>query len=219
MNKHQVGKFRKFRYNRRYEILLLSILILIFGDVFFPAEFDPMPFLIFQNVLASTILFYGQKKWRIPLFTLLFLLIALVLINQFTEITHSRIIFSFMYIVYFVFLSAEVYRQIIIAKYVDFGMLAAVLCGFIILGLIGGSVFSIIEFTHHDSFNNLSQGVGGFSDLIYFSYITIISVGYGDITPATEIAKKASVFFGLVGYLYGVVVIGIIIGKYISKNN
>jgi voltage-gated potassium channel len=198
---------------------LVSFLILIFGDIFFPPEFDPMPFLIFQNVLASAILFYRKKKWRIPLLLLLVVLVILELLHQLTGFSDSRILFSFTYIIYFVFLAAEVYRQILTTKEINVGMIAAVLCGFIILGLIGGSVFSIIEILHHDSFNNLTQGVGGFGDLVYFSFITITSVGYGDITPATEIAKKAAMFFGLIGHFYSVVVIGIILGKYLSKKD
>jgi len=53
----------------------------------------------------------------------------------------------------------------------------------------------------------------------YYSFITILTIGYGDITPATNIAQKMSMFFGLIGYFYGVVVIGIIMGKYLSKDS
>lgn len=221
MNRHRnrIALFREFRMKRKYEVLLVSFLILIFGDIFFPIEFDSMPILIFQNVLASTILFYGQKKWRIPLMLLLSLLIVLEFLNHFTGFANSRILFSIVYIIYFIFLSTEVYRQILITKDVDIGMIAAVLCGFIILGLFGGSVFAIVEVLQPNSFNNLAEGVGGFSDLIYFSFITILSIGYGDITPASDIAQKMSMFFGLIGYFYGVVVIGIIMGKYLTRKN
>jgi hypothetical protein len=203
---------------RKYEILLVSFLLLIFGDIFFPLEVDAMPILVLQNVLASFILFYGKKKWRIPLILLFIFLVSLELLNLFFELPKSRSLFSSAYIIYFIFLSAEVYRQIIITKEVDFGMVAAVLCGFIILGLVGGSFFAIIEVIHPGSFNNLSEGTGAFSDLIYYSFITIITIGYGDITPASDIAQKMSLFFGLIGYFYGIVVIGVIMGKYLSKD-
>ena len=215
----RIALFREFRMRRKYEILLVSFLILLFGDVLFPAGIDAMPFLIFQNVLASTVLFFGKKKWRIPLYFLLVFLVVLEIINLFTTFTNSRILFSISYIIYFVFLSIEVFRQILTTKDVDVGMIAAVLCGFIILGLAGGSVYTIIEILHPDSFNNLAPGAGGISDLMYYSFITILTIGYGDITPATDIAQKMSMFFGLIGFFYGVVVIGIIMGKYLSKDN
>ena len=212
-----LNSYRAFRIRRKYEILLVSFLILIFGSVFFHSDFDSMPILIFQNVIASIIIFYGKKKWRLLLFALFVVLMVLELVNLFTGFSSSRILFSIAYVIYFIFLSVEVYRQVLTARDVDFGMVSAVLTGFIILGLIGGTLFSIIEFYRPNSFNNISEGAGAISDLIYFSLITIISIGYGDITPATEIARKAAMFFGLMGYFYGVVVIGIIMGKYLAK--
>lgn len=214
---NKLALFREFRMKFKYEILLLSFLFLVFGDLFFPAGFDAMPVLVLQNVLASLVLFFGKKIWRIPLIILVGVLIGLEVLNMVMDISGSRYLFFILYMIYFVVLSFEVYRQILTAKQVDFGMVAAVLCGFIILGLVGGSAYVILEILHPQSFNNIADGVGGVADLIYFSFITILSIGYGDITPKGDIAQKLAMFFGLIGYFYGVVVIGIIMGKYMSR--
>lgn len=219
MQKHKILTFREFLIKRKYEILLVSFLILLFGDIFFPEGLDAMPILMLQNVLASIVIFYGFKKWRVLLIILLLFLVSLEVLGFIIDVSNSRQMFSVAYIIYFLFLSYEVYRQIIVNKEVGFGMIAAVLCGFIILGLIAGSVFVIQEAVHPNSFNNLSAGDGAFSDLIYFSFITILSIGYGDITPASDIAQKMAMFFGLIGYFYGVVAIGIIMGKYLSRKS
>ncbi len=211
--------FREYRIKYKYEILLVSFLILIFGDVFFDKSIDAAPYLIFQNVLASLVLFYGKRRWRLPLFIMLIIISGLVALNLIFEFSNLRLAFAITYIIYFAFLSTEVFSQIIKTKDVTASVVSAVLCGFIIIGLVGGYAFSIIEVIHAGSFNNIAEGIGGFEDLIYFSFITVLSVGYGDITPATDVAQKAAMFFGLIGYFYGVVVIGIIIGKFISKNN
>ena len=218
MSNTKHSKYHEFRVKNKYEILLLSFLLLIFGDVFFQGEFDVTPLLIIQNVAASTILFYGKKIWRIPLLILLTFLILFQIITGFTEFQHSKLVYAITYIIYFIFLSTEVYGQILKTKEVTTSVISAVLCGFIILGILGGYSFVIVEVFQHESFNNIGTGTHGITDLMYFSFITILSVGYGDVTPATEVAKKAAVFFGLVGHFYSVVVIGIIIGKYISTN-
>ena len=211
--------YREYRMKFKYEILLMSFLILIFGDIFFHESIDAAPYLILQNVFASMVVFYGKKRWRLPLFIMFILLSGLVVLNLIFGFSYLRLVFSITYIVYFVFLSTEVFSQIIKTKDVTASVVSAVLCGFIIIGLIGGYVFAIIEVIQAGSFNNISEGISGFEDLIYFSFITVLSVGYGDITPATDVAQKAAMFFGLVGYFYGVVVIGIIIGKFISKKD
>nr|WP_262920466.1 potassium channel family protein [Hanstruepera flava] len=52
-------------------------------------------------------------------------------------------------------------------------------------------------------------------ELIYFSYITLLTIGYGDITPNAEIVQKASVLVGMVGQFYLVIVTAVVIEKYI----
>jgi len=220
MSINRAALYREYRIKLKYEILLVSFLVLIFGDVFFENDVNAAPFLIIQNVLASMVLFYGKKKWRLPLLLIFLTISVLVVFDLLLGRTgYLRVIFALTYMVYFVFLSTEVFHRILRMKEVNLSSISAVLCGFIILGLIGGYVFSIIEVSQTGSFSNLSSGLDKFEDLIYFSFVTILSVGYGDISPVTPIAKKAAMFFGLLGYFYGVVVIGIMIGRFISERD
>jgi len=52
--------------------------------------------------------------------------------------------------------------------------------------------------------------------LNYFSFVTILSIGYGDILPLTLVAKRAVMLVGLISYFYTAFVSGIVIGKYIN---
>lgn len=219
MTNNFVARLQEYRLNYKYEILLVSFLILVFGDVFFHSDFDEGPILIIQNVFACNILFHEKKKWRLPLLLLLTTLIVLEVIILLFAYSFINTVFSIIYIFYFVFLSIEVYRQILKAKHVTASVISAVLCGFIILALIGGYIFIIIEVFHTGSFRNLSADAAGIGDLMYYSFITVLTIGFGDITPVTPLAKNATVFFGLIGSFYMVVVIGIIVGKYISRTD
>lgn len=55
-----------------------------------------------------------------------------------------------------------------------------------------------------------------FNKMIYFSFITLTSIGYGDITPSSIMAEKVVAFYGLIGHFYSVVIVGIIVGKYVA---
>ena len=57
------------------------------------------------------------------------------------------------------------------------------------------------------------------NNLMYFSYITILSIGYGDISPITPIAKKVAILIGLMGQIYLVVITSIVVGKYINQSS
>lgn len=211
------SKFSEFIRNRKYEILLVSFVLLLFGDLLFPTEFDVTPIFFLLNVLAGMILFHERKGWRIPLLLVFFGMLVCEIMMEFQGMQFYRQVFVGLYIIYFIFLSKEVFFLIIKTKEVTSSMISAATCGYLILGILGGSIFIIIEIAQEGSFNNITEGIQAMGDLIYFSFITITSVGYGDITPATTIAKNAAMLFGLLGHFYGVVVMGIIIGKFIAR--
>jgi hypothetical protein len=215
--KHQrIKTFREFRMKKKYEVLLISFFILIFGDILSPQNYDIMPILLIQNVVASLVLFYGKKKWRFPLKFLLFIIVSVEIISLLLQTDILRPIIGIIYVIYFFFLSIELYSQILRTKEISLEMVSAVLCGFIILGLIGSYIFFFIEVLHTGSFANLSGGMRRFPDLAYFSFISILGIGYGDIYPVTALAKKVTLLIGILGHFYNVIVIGIVIGKYIA---
>ena len=56
------------------------------------------------------------------------------------------------------------------------------------------------------------------ADLLYFSLITLVTVGYGDIVPVTPVARMVSAFEGVVGQFYVAAVVAMLVARYISQN-
>jgi len=54
------------------------------------------------------------------------------------------------------------------------------------------------------------------SEFIYFGFVTLSTLGYGDITPSTPMARSMSIFTSLLGQLYLVIIMALIIGKFLS---
>ncbi len=59
----------------------------------------------------------------------------------------------------------------------------------------------------------------GFVDFLYFSFITMATVGYGDITPISSETQTLSYLIAIIGQLYVAIVVAIIVGKYLARNN
>jgi voltage-gated potassium channel Kch len=95
--------------------------------------------------------------------------------------------------------------------------------GYVCLGLLGFFICTSIELLAPGSFNGLvSREVNPTENtegLIYFSYITLLTIGYGDIAPVTRVAKSASMLIGLLGQFYMVIITAIVVGKFISQAN
>jgi hypothetical protein len=54
-------------------------------------------------------------------------------------------------------------------------------------------------------------------DLFYFSLVTLTTLGYGDISPVTPIARSVAVLESVVGTLFVAIVIAILVGKYAAR--
>jgi hypothetical protein len=73
------------------------------------------------------------------------------------------------------------------------------ICMYVMLGFAFGAIFYLINILEPGSF--AASGTES-PDLMYFSFVTLATLGYGDITPKTNIARSLAVIEALVGMLY-----------------
>ena len=50
--------------------------------------------------------------------------------------------------------------------------------------------------------------------LLYYAFITLLTIGYGEIVPAIPVAQKAAILVGLAGQFYLVIITAVVVGKY-----
>jgi len=205
-------------YERRYTLFLFSFMLMLFGDMFTRPEldYDAQTLLILQNMLFSLLLF---KKLRRPKRVLV---ISLIILGTFLRIFYkvhpglTGFPFLTIYLIYFLLISYQIYFDLIHEKQLGIEMISAAFSGYMLLG----TVFSILFIAMGPSgaFKG-PEGAVANADYLYFSFVTLLTIGYGDITPVTELAKKIVVLLGLMGNFYTVFVIGIILGKFLSVQN
>lgn len=96
--------------------------------------------------------------------------------------------------------------------YVRFQTIFAALCLYLLLGLLGGFAFAVIQDLGNQPFftNGLS---GSPNELLYYSYTTLTTTGYGDFAAATDLGRAASITEALFGQIYLVTVIAVLVGN------
>ena len=55
------------------------------------------------------------------------------------------------------------------------------------------------------------------SDMLYFSLVTLVTLGYGDIVPVTPLARMVSAFEGVIGQFYVAAVVAMLVGRFIAQ--
>lgn len=91
----------------------------------------------------------------------------------------------------------------------------AALSGYLLLGIGGGVVIAALSSVLPGSMLLAGQPVQAglnFGDAIYFSFVTLATLGYGDITPVDPILRGVAVLECIVGQLYLALLIARLVG-------
>jgi hypothetical protein len=89
---------------------------------------------------------------------------------------------------------------------------------YILGGYAGATAAWLVETISPGSFSiNHPVATHQLFDFVYFSFVTMATLGYGDIIPANEIAKTLAIFISLFGQLYLTIFLVITLGKYMQQ--
>ena len=198
--------------------MLLSFLVLMFGNTFAIGGAVIMHIMVTQNLLAGLLVFYRHRQLRIALICINLLHLGLVLFRENIPWLQQHELKPEIYLLYFALISFQVYKHIFKSETVSVEMISAVMCGFILLCFIASFIFAEVEAMHNNSFSNIGSGREKLAYLNYFSVTTLLTIGFGDIVPLTLVAKRFVMFMALVGHFYTVFVTAIVIGKYLNNN-
>ncbi len=105
----------------------------------------------------------------------------------------------------------EISRSPRVSLEIIFGALS----GYLLIGLVGAICFAIIE---HFAPGSISFNGDDFAfhNIIYFSFVTLTTLGYGDMLPESSFARSLASLLAVVGQFYLTVLVAMFVGTYIS---
>ena len=86
---------------------------------------------------------------------------------------------------------------------------------YFLIGIVGAVVFRTLYTIDHACMIVNDEDVLATTDLVYFSFETITTLGYGDIIPNSPLTKNVAVFLSFAGQLYLTMIIALLMGKYL----
>jgi hypothetical protein len=94
-------------------------------------------------------------------------------------------------------------RYVLQANYITRDQIYAGMCAYLMLGFAFGCIYYLVEMLSPGCFSvNASKLSSDSPDLMYFSFVTLATLGYGDITPVAKISRALAEVEALVGMLY-----------------
>ena len=113
--------------------------------------------------------------------------------------------------------TAALVYQVAASKRVSIPIIIGAIDGYLMIGLVGAVAFTIIEFLMPGSVKGPSA-ITAQTSFTYFAYITMLTVGYGEILPITPTAQTVAVFLAASGQLYIAILVAMLVGKFLAAD-
>ena len=213
---------RRWWHFRRFEGLLLSLACMFLLNIIFPGKIyggtAQACYLPLQ--LLAGINLYGRLRpgfWAAVLTAM-----GILALHPFQALSSMPRALQFSLLLlhglFFFIILLEVFMQLYRAQthrlHLDARQtLCAGLSGLLLIGYSGFFLFLLLESFQPGSFRGPDPGGVSLQDLFYFSYISLMTIGYGDITPVSWAARNATVLVSLSADIYSLVVIASIVGR------
>ena len=94
-------------------------------------------------------------------------------------------------------------------------VLAGALATYIMAGLAFAVVYGVIAGRRPDAFLTGTAAPASFPDLVYFSFVTLLTIGFGDVTAAAPFARAVVLVEGLFGVAFTTVVMASLVAGYL----
>ncbi len=110
-------------------------------------------------------------------------------------------------------------RQILFAKEIDANRLYGAVCVYLMLGVIWALLYGTLERLDPSAFSG-SLSVGseeGNLEWLYYSFVTLTTLGYGDILPVSATARALAYSQAVVGVFYMAMLVAALVGSYAAS--
>lgn len=117
--------------------------------------------------------------------------------------------------------SGIVLRGVVSAQRVTLSTVTGGTCGYLLLGLAWAYLFALLEEIDPGSFLRQGQEIAsterGLQTLLYYAFVTLTTLGYGDIVPATPPAEGFAVLAAVSGQLYVAVLVAALVARFVAS--
>jgi len=207
-------------------ILLICLIAMIF---FFPIlSFHRV---LMKNILFTAIVFFGTfsldfvKRAQKILIVSGTITTFLIWFDHFFPGEMLDLVFSFSFFFYDLLIVVFLVRHIAKSEKVNVTIIINSINGYLFIGILGAVLLAMTEILQKLIYHldtgaiNFAGGTAqGFHDFLYFSFITLTTLGYGDVTPVSAFAKSVTLIIAVAGQLYLTILVALLVGKYINSS-
>ncbi|CAA0111883.1 Uncharacterised protein [Halioglobus japonicus] len=209
-----------FNSHNNFYFFTASLVVLLLVSAFVSSTPGGENHLLLQGLMFATelVAYFSlnlSRKWRVFVGVMLLMLMAANVQREVTDWATAPLIGLSVSLVFYCGIAYAAAKQVLFSGEIDPNTIVGTVAVYLLLGLIWSVLYlialefwptSITGIEHQDWRDN-------FGITSYFSYITLATVGYGDISPAAPVTRTLAYLEAIAGTFYMAVVVASMIGK------
>ena len=206
----------------RFGVLLTSLVLLLFLPFVLPARLATvLSPVLFTVVLLSSLSAVADTRRHVVIgMTLAIPGCGLIIASSVRSLPTLVVVADLVLIVFLAFVAVRILAFVLRSRQVDLGIVLGSVCVYLLLALLWGTAYGLLEQLHPGAFAYPSASGGGAdTTLQYFSFVTITTLGYGDVQPVIPIARALSVVEAVFGQMYLVILVARLVGLYTASES
>jgi len=173
-------------------------------------------------LLTELVAFFSlslTRRWRHFVIAMLLMMLVANILKEFTAWTFGPTAVLLAYLLFLLGMTVAATRQALFTGDIEPNTVAGAVAVYMLLGLLWTVLYLLaieiwpgaIHGIEHRAWND------NFGEVAYFSYVTMTTLGYGDISPAIPLTRVLAALQAIVGTFYMAVVVASLVGALGSR--
>jgi len=213
-----ISQFLKIKQEIAHALLLGLLIMFIFIVPLFPESWLRYLYLInFSLIFFVSIL--TLEKGREKALPIALITFALVWISDIFTMVVLVVTSKLAMIIFFGIIVVRLLIQVAGSKKVDLIVILSSISGYLLLGSLFALILAILVVPFPGALNIPIGSDSILDELIYFTFVTMTTLGYGDVLPIQPVSRSLAIFMSVSGQFYIAIIVAMLVSKYIAAKN
>ena len=170
-------------------------------------------------MLISLMSLRTHRRWAKRIVVLTGFMLIFVVARDVTKNSYIEYVYLLTLLMFFCMASWIVGRQVLLTGTVDVNKIVGSVALYIMIGLIWSLLYTLLLEYQPDAMKGFEAGMWyqNMSTMTYFSFVTLTTLGYGDISPLTSTAQTLVVIEAITGMFYLAIIVASLVGSLKNK--